>query len=55
MGVLGGSLKRRERLSARLGDILSHLYLGSAVLKRYDEQGRLKEDLPFVHWALQDS
>nr|WP_136252257.1 acyl-CoA dehydrogenase FadE [Ningiella ruwaisensis] len=55
MGVLGGSLKRRERLSARLGDILSHLYLGSAVLKRYDEQGRLKEDLPLVHWAMQDS
>lgn len=55
MGVLGGSLKRRERLSARLGDILSHLYLASAVLKRYDEQGRLHEDLPFVHWALQDS
>ncbi|MBT1449578.1 acyl-CoA dehydrogenase FadE [Glaciecola sp. XM2] len=55
MGVLGGSLKRRERLSARLGDVLSHLYLGSAVLKRYDEQGRLQEDLPFVHWAMQDS
>jgi acyl-CoA dehydrogenase len=55
MGVLGGELKRRERLSARLGDILSHLYLGSAVLKRYDEQGRLHEDLPFVHWAMQDS
>ncbi|WP_371193010.1 acyl-CoA dehydrogenase FadE [Glaciecola sp. SC05] len=55
MGVLGGSLKRRERLSARLGDVLSHLYLASAVLKRYDDQGRLKEDLPFVDWALQDS
>jgi acyl-CoA dehydrogenase len=55
MGVLGGSLKRRERLSARLGDVLSHLYLSSAVLKRYDEQGRLREDLPFVHWAMQDS
>lgn len=54
MGVLGGSLKRRERLSARLGDILSYLYLASATLKRYDEQGRNKEDLPFLHWALQD-
>lgn len=55
MGVLGGSLKRRERLSARLGDVLSQLYLASATLKRYDEQGRNKEDLPFLHWALQDS
>ncbi len=54
MGVLGGSLKRRERLSARLGDILSNLYLASATLKRFDEQGRIKEDLPLLHWALQD-
>lgn len=54
MGVLGGSLKRRERLSARLGDILSNLYIGSAVLKRFDEQGRNHDDLPFVHWAMQD-
>ncbi len=54
MGVLGGDLKRRERLSARLGDVLSYLYLASATLKRYDEQGRNKEDLPFLHWALQD-
>ncbi|MFC3121791.1 acyl-CoA dehydrogenase FadE [Agaribacter flavus] len=55
MGVLGGNLKRKERLSARLGDVLSHLYLASATLKKYDEQGRLHEDLPFVHWALRDS
>ena len=54
MGVLGGSLKRRERLSARLGDVLSYLYLASATLKRYDEQGRIKEDLPFLDWAMQD-
>jgi acyl-CoA dehydrogenase len=54
MGVLGGSLKRRERLSARLGDILSNLYLGSAVLKKFDEQGRNHDDLVFVHWAMQD-
>ncbi|TRY30192.1 acyl-CoA dehydrogenase FadE [Aliiglaciecola sp. M165] len=54
MGVLGGELKRRERLSARLGDILSYLYLGSAVLKKFDEQGRLKDDLPLMHWAMQD-
>ncbi|MCV2884034.1 acyl-CoA dehydrogenase FadE [Aestuariibacter sp. AA17] len=54
MGVLGGELKRKERLSARLGDMLSYLYLGSAILKRYDDQGRQKEDLPMVHWAMQD-
>ncbi|RUO33169.1 acyl-CoA dehydrogenase FadE [Aliidiomarina soli] len=55
MGVLGGSLKRKERVSARLGDMLSYLYLGSAVLKRFEDEGRQKEDLPFVHWAMQDT
>ncbi len=55
MAVLGGSLKRRERISARLGDILSQLYLASAVLKRYDDEGRNEADLPLVHWGVQDA
>lgn len=54
MLMLGGELKRRERLSARLGDVLSNLYLGSATLKHYQDQGCQEEDLPFVEWALQD-
>ena len=55
MFVLGGSLKRRERLSARLGDILSQLYLASTVLKRFEDDGRPEEDLPLLHWAMQDA
>jgi acyl-CoA dehydrogenase len=55
MFVLGGSLKRRERLSARLGDILSWLYLASCVLKRYEDSGRPADDLPFLHWSMQDA
>lgn len=55
MAVLGGSLKRRERISARLGDVLSQLYLASAVLKRYQDEGRHEADLPLVHWGLQDT
>ncbi len=55
MMFLGGSLKRKEKLSARLGDILSQLYLASAVLKRYEDEGRQRTDLPLVHWALQDA
>ncbi|ANS84681.1 Acyl-coenzyme A dehydrogenase [Vibrio scophthalmi] len=55
MAVLGGSLKRKERLSARLGDVLSQLYLASATLKRYDLEGRNKEDLPLLYWGMQDS
>jgi acyl-CoA dehydrogenase len=55
MAVLGGELKRRERISARLGDILSYLYLTSCVLKRFDDEGRKTDDLPLMHWAMQDS
>ena len=55
MAVLGGSLKRKERLSARLGDVLSQLYLSSATLKRYADDGYQQQDLPLVHWGLQDS
>ncbi|KAF3997683.1 acyl-CoA dehydrogenase [Glaciimonas immobilis] len=55
MFVFGGSLKFRERVSARLGDILSQLYLISSVLKRYEDEGRQKDDLPFVFWAIEDA
>jgi acyl-CoA dehydrogenase len=46
--TLGGALKRREMLSARLGDILSELYLLSAVLKRWQDEGRQESDLCLV-------
>ncbi len=55
MAVLGGSLKRKEMLSARLGDVLSHLYMVSAILKRFDDTGRPAVDLPIVHYAAQTS
>jgi len=51
MLVLGGSLKRKESISARLGDVLSELYLLSAVLKHYHDQGKNGDDLPIVRWA----
>ncbi len=53
--MLGGEMKRKEKLSARYGDILSHLYMVSAVLKQYEDQGRPEADLPLVEWACQDS
>ena len=53
MLILGGELKRREMLSARLGDVLSQLYIASAVLKFYEDNGRQQCDLPFVHYSLQ--
>lgn len=48
---LGGYLKKKENLSARLGDVLSYMYLASMVLKHYENQGRREEDLPIVEWA----
>jgi len=55
MLALGADLKRRERISARLGDVLSHLYLASACLKRFNDEGRQKDDLPLLQWAVEDS
>jgi acyl-CoA dehydrogenase len=55
MLVLGGSLKRREKISARLGDVLSYMYLCSATLKRFEDDGRPEADLPLLHWAMQDA
>lgn len=53
MLMLGGDLKRKEMLSARLGDVLSHLYIASTVLKFYEDNGRQVADLPFVHYSIQ--
>ncbi|MFI4919627.1 MAG: acyl-CoA dehydrogenase [Legionellales bacterium] len=53
MVVLGGALKRKEKLSARLGDMLSCLYMASAVLKRFHDDGEPKADLPLVEWSCQ--
>jgi acyl-CoA dehydrogenase len=51
---LGGYLKKKESLSARLGDVLSHLYMASMVLKHYHDNGSPKEDQPLVEWACRD-
>ena len=52
MLTLGGALKKKEKTSARLGDVLSHLYMASAVLKRYRDQGSQRADQAIVAWAL---
>jgi len=53
MLTLGGDLKRKEMISARLGDGLSYLYMASAVLKKYEDDGRQQADLNYVHYAVQ--
>lgn len=51
MLLLGGSLKRKEKLSARLGDILGNLYMATSVLKRFHDDGYPDEDLAIVKWC----
>lgn len=55
MLTLGGDLKRKEKFSGRLADMLSQLYLISASLKRFHDQGSPKEDLPLLQWACDDA
>jgi len=55
MFVIGGSLKRREKISGRLGDILSMLYIMSATVKRFHDEGCQKEDIPLLTWSMYDS
>ncbi len=55
LSIYGGGFKFREKISGRMADVLTHLYLASAVLKRYEDQGCRDEDRALVHWAIRDS
>ena len=52
LALLGGDLKRKERISARLGDALSQLYLASATIKRFHDEGQPQADVPLCNGAL---
>ncbi len=54
MLMLGGKLKFKERLSARLGDVLSQLYIASSILKRYEDNNRPEIERPMLAWAIYD-
>jgi len=53
--ILGGKFKFKEKLSGRFADALAHLYMASATLRRFEDDGRPDEDLPLVKWAVSDS
>ncbi len=53
--LLGGKFKFKEKLSGRLADVLIHLYMGSAMLKRFEDNGRPASDLPLLTWGMEDS
>jgi len=55
MFVLGGNLKRKEKISGRLGDILSMLYMASATIKRFHDEGRQKDDIALLTWSVNDA
>ncbi|MBX9268496.1 acyl-CoA dehydrogenase [Chromobacterium violaceum] len=55
MFSLGGSLKFREKLSGRLGDMLSGLYIATASLKRFERDGAPKEDIAVMSWAVENA
>jgi len=55
LAILGGSLKRKEKISGRLADALSNMYIITAVLKHYEDEGSRESDLPLMQWACEDS
>lgn len=55
MGVLGGTLKAKQKLTGRYADILANMYMATAVLRRFEAEGRREEDLPFVHYSLKNN
>ena len=52
--ILAGELKRKEKLSGRLADVLSNLYLITAILKHFEDEGSRTNDLPLMQWACED-
>ncbi|MDH5710844.1 MAG: acyl-CoA dehydrogenase [Gammaproteobacteria bacterium] len=55
VALLGGSLKRREKISGRFADALSNMYVLTAVLKNFEDDGCPKDDIPLLKWACDDA
>ncbi|MBI5362438.1 MAG: acyl-CoA dehydrogenase [Planctomycetes bacterium] len=55
MGTLGGSLKRKEMITGRLADALAWMYVGTCVVKRFEDDGRPERDRPFFRWATSEA
>ncbi len=53
LATMGGNLKRKELITGRFGDVLSWMYLATAILRRFESEGRLKEDEAVMHWSMQ--
>lgn len=55
VAILGGTLKRREKISGRLADVLSNMYIITAALKHFEDQGEPEADLPLLMWTCNDA
>lgn len=55
LSTMGGALKQKEKISGRFADIFSWMYMATAVLRRYDEEGKREADRPFFEWAMEYS
>jgi len=55
VSILGGSLKRREKISGRLADALSNMYVLTATLKHFEDDGQPEEDIPLMQWVCKDA
>ncbi len=55
LAILGGSLKRREKISGRLADVLSNMYIITAILKHYEDEGAPEDDVALLRWACDDA
>ncbi|HED64574.1 MAG TPA: acyl-CoA dehydrogenase [Planctomycetes bacterium] len=55
MGTLGGSLKRKETITGRLADALAWMYLASASLKRFHDEGSPAADVDVMRWSVEDA
>lgn len=52
MGVLGGQLKAKQKITGRFADILANMYMATALIRRFEAEGRREEDLAFAHYNL---
>jgi acyl-CoA dehydrogenase len=55
LGILGGNLKRRELLSARLGDVHSQLFIACAILKYHGAHPRTRAEDAHAEYALKQA
>ena len=55
IALLGGGMKKKQKITGRLADSLSELYYMSAMLKRYEDDGQPREQREILEYAMQNA